>query len=133
VVYRTGLDELTGFHPHAGEFIAAALAPASVVNPLSADSAPARDITEALFARAVSEARHGLPTDIAQRLPAALFVTHLLLALYWAHDTSPDQQRTRRLLERGLGLLRMVLPLLRLALVRRPVRELLDIVAEVRS
>ncbi|MGV9193064.1 hypothetical protein ACQ143_01790 [Microbacterium sp. MC2] len=64
--------------------IAAALAPGSAVNPLSADSAPARDLTEALFSRAVSGARHGLPGDIAQRL-------------------------------------------------RRPVRELLDIVAEVRS
>ncbi len=133
VVYRTGLDELTGFHPHAGEFVAAALSRGSAVNPLAADSAPARDITEALFARAVAGARHGLPADIAERLPAALFVVHLLLALYWAHDTSPGQQRTRLLLDRGLGLVRLVVPLVRLPLVRRPVREMLDIVAEVRS
>lgn len=133
VVYRTGLDELTPYHPHAGEFVAAAMSPKSDVNPLSADSTPARDITEALFARAVSGAKHGLPADIADRLPPALFLGHLLLALYWAYDTSPEQQRTRRLLDRGLALLRLALPLVRLPLVRRPLRELLDLVGEVRS
>jgi len=133
VVYRTGLDELTPYHSHAGEFVAAAMSPKSDVNPLSADSTPARDITEALFSRAVSGAKHGLPADIADRLPAVLFLGHLLLALYWVYDTSPGQQRTRRLLDRGLGLLRLMLPMVRLPLVRRPVRELLDLVAEVRS
>jgi len=136
-VYRTGLDALGPFHAHAAEFVAAAMAPASDVNPLSAESAPARDITEALFARAVAgadaAATRMLPADISDRLPAALFLGHLLLALFWAYDRSPDQERSRRLLTRGLGLLRLALPLLRLPLVRRPVRELLDLVAEVRS
>ncbi|GAA3903068.1 TetR/AcrR family transcriptional regulator [Microbacterium invictum] len=133
VIYRTGLDELTPYHPHAGEFVAAAMSPKSDVNPLSAESAPARDITEALFARAVSGAKHSLPADIADRLPAVLFLGHLLLALYWAYDRSPGQERTSRLLERGLGLLRLALPLVRLPLVRRPLREMLDLIGEVRS
>lgn len=133
VVYRTGLDELTPYHSHAGEFVAAAMSPKSDVNPLSTDSAPARDITEALFARAVAGAKHGLPADMADRLPAALFLGHLLLALYWVYDTSPGQARTRKLLDRGLALLRLALPLVRLPLVRRPLRDLLDLIAEVRS
>lgn len=63
----------------------------------------------------------------------ALVLGHLLLALFWVYDTSPGQRRTRRLLDRGLGLLRTTLPLTRMPLARRPVRELLDLVAEVRS
>lgn len=133
VVYRTGLDELAPYHAHAGEFVAAAMSPKSDINPLSTDSTPARDITESLFAHAVAGAKHALPADMADRLPAALFLGHLLLALYWAYDTSPGQQRTRRLLDGGLRLLGLALPLTRLPLMRRPLRELLDLIGEVRS
>jgi AcrR family transcriptional regulator len=133
LVYATGLDQLTPYHAHAGEFVSAALSPRSELNPLSPDSAPSRDIAEALFTRAVSGAKHGLPGDIAAGLPAALFVAHLLLALYWVYDGSPDQAKTRRLLDRGLGLLRIALPLAKLPLVRKPVAELLELIGEVRS
>lgn len=133
IVYATGLDQLAPYHAHAGEFVSAALSPRSELNPLSPESAPSRSIAEALFTRAVTDARHGLPDDIAAGLPAALFVAHLLLALYWVYDGSPDQEKTRRLLDRGLGLLRVALPLAKLPLVRRSVAELLGLIGEVRS
>jgi len=132
LVYRAGLDELTPYHAHAGEFVSAALAPKSDINPLSTQSAPARDITEALFSEAVAGARHGLPDDIARGLPPALFLGHLLLALFWVYDSSPGQATTRRLLERGLGLLKLALPLARLPLVRKPIADLLALIGEVR-
>ncbi len=132
-VYRTGLDELTPYHDHAGEFVSAALSPKSDINPLSAESTPARDITEELFERAVAGAKHGLPGDVARGLPAALFLGHLLLALYWVYDSSPGQAATRRLLDRGLGLLRLALPLAKLPLVRTPIAELLALIGEVRT
>jgi AcrR family transcriptional regulator len=130
-VYRTGLDELAPYHAHAAEFLSAALSPRSDINPLSASSTPAREITEGLFDVAVADARRGAPpADIAERLPRALFLAHLLLALYWVHDTSPGQRRTRSLLDRGLALLRTLLPVARMPLLRRPLRELLDLVSE---
>ncbi|MFT3799089.1 TetR/AcrR family transcriptional regulator [Microbacterium sp.] len=132
VVYRTGLDQLAPYHAHAGEFLAAAVAPRSEINPLSAESAPAREITEELFAAAVRGARHRLPGDIVATLPSALFLGHLLLALFWVYDRSPGQERTRRLLDRGLTLLGTTLPLVRLPLVRPLVRDLLSLIAEVR-
>ena len=132
-VYRTGLEELTPYHPHAGEFVSAALAPKSDINPLSAESTAARDITEELFERAVAGAKHSLPDDIARGLPSALFLGHLLLALYWVYDSSPGQAKTRRLLDRGLGLLKLALPLARLPLVRKPITELIDMIGEVRA
>lgn len=132
IVYTTGLDELEPYHDHAAEFVSAALAPRSSVNPLSADSATARDVTEGLFADAVSGAKHSLPSDVAAALPSVLFVAHLLLALYWVYDDSPARERTRRLLDRSLALLKLALPFARLPLARKPLAELLALVGEVR-
>lgn len=73
-------------------------------------------------------ATHG----IAAQLPAALFLSHLLLALYWVYDDSAEQARTRRLLDRGLALVKLALPLARLPLLRKSLAELLALVAEVR-
>lgn len=133
IVYTAGLDQLQPYHAHAAEFVSAALAPNSPINPLSVESSPARGITEALFAEAVSGARATLPDRIAAELPRVLFLAHLLLALYWAYDDSPRQKRTRRLLDRGLSLLKIGLPLTRLPLLRRPLAELLALMGDVRS
>jgi AcrR family transcriptional regulator len=132
LVYRTGLDQLTPYHPHAGEFLSAAVSPRSEINPLSALSAPSRALTEGLFASAVEGARKArLPEDLVRGLAPALFLAHLLLALFWVYDTSPGQERTGRLLDGGIRLLRAALPLARLPLARGLVREMLDLIAQV--
>lgn len=131
--YRAGLDQLTPYHPHAAEFLSAAVSPRSPLNPLSSESAAALEITESVFQAAVAGAAHRLPADIADRLPRALVIGHLLLALFWVYDSSLDQRRTRALLDRGLALLRLALPLVRIPGMRAPVRELLDLADEVRS
>jgi len=133
IAYGTGLDGLAPFHRFAPGFLAAAVSPRSPINPLSADSSPALEIVAALFRDVVDGARHGLPTDIARALPDALVLGHLLLALFWVYDRSPGQRRTRRLLDRGLKLLALALPLARLPLLRAPLREALDLIGEVRA
>ncbi|RKS89599.1 TetR family transcriptional regulator [Microbacterium sp. AG790] len=131
IVYRTGLDELTAYHEHAAQFLSAAVSPRSEINPLAEASGEARAITEALFGEAVDGARSGtVPSDLRQALPTVLFLGHLLLALFWVYDRSEGQERTRRLLDRGLALLRTTLPLARLPIVRGVVRELLELIAE---
>lgn len=131
LVYRSGLDQLTPYHDHAAEFLSAAVSPRSDINPLADASSDARAITEGLFAEAVGGARSGaLPDDLARALPAVLFLGHLLLALFWVYDRSEGQERTRRLLDRGIRLLRTTLPLARLPLVRGVVRDLLELIAE---
>ncbi len=130
-VYETGLDELQPYHDHASEFVSAAMAPGSDINPLADESSPARAVTEGIFADAVAGSTHSLPDDIAASLPRALFIAYLLLALHWVYDTSPRQRKTRRLLDGGLRLLRSVLPLARLPLVRRPIADLLALIGDV--
>ncbi len=134
IVYRTGLDQLTPYHPFAPEFLSAAVSPRSPINPLSEESAPALRIVEGLFREAVDGASGpGLPDEFRKSLPDALVLGHLLLALFWVYDRSPGQRRTRTLLDRGLKLLRLALPLTRMPLLRKPLRELLDLIAEVKA
>ena len=133
LVFRTGLAELEPYHRFAPEFLSAAMSPRSAVNPLAEASTPSRDIVVGLFREAVSGAKRVLPAEFEDALPDALLVAHLLLALFWVYDTSPDRQRTARLLAGGLRLLRLSLPLLRVRVLRAPLRELLDLVAEVRA
>lgn len=133
IVFRTGLAQLGPYHPFAPEFLSAAVSPRSSLNPLSADSTESRDIVVGLFRDAVAGARDSLPKEFDADLPSALMLAHLLLALFWVYDSSAGQQRTERLLERGLRLLKLSLPLVRSRVLRRPLRELLDLVAEVRA
>lgn len=130
IVYTTGVDQLEPYHPHAGEFLSAAVSPRSSINPLSTDSAAALAIVESLFTTAVdgSEAS-GLPEDLRALLPRALVLAHLLLALFWVYDTSEDRRRTRALLDRGLRLLKTTLPLSRLPILRGALKELLALIA----
>lgn len=133
VVYRTGLDQLTPYHAFAPGFLSASVSPKSPINPLSEESAPALAIVDGLFREAVVGARDRLPKEFEDGLPRAFVLAHLLLALFWVYDTSPGQERTRRLLDRGLTLLRTALPLVRLPLLRRPLRDLLALIAEVKA
>ena len=133
VVYRTGLDQLAPYHRFAPEFLSAAVSPRSPINPLSEESAPALAIVEGLFREAVDVPKSPLLGEFRAALPHALVLGHLLLALFWVYDRSPGQERTRMLLERGLRLLRLALPLTRVSLLRAPLRELLDLVGQVRA
>lgn len=133
LVFRTGLEELEPYHRFAPEFLSAAMSPRSSVNPLSDESTPSRDIVIGVFRDAVTGAKKALPAEFEGALPSALMIAHLLLALFWVYDSSPGRQRTHRLLDGGLRVLRLSLPLLRIRALRAPLRELLDLVAEVRA
>jgi len=133
VVYRTGLATLQPFHPFAAGFVGAAISPKSAINPLGEDSTEARELAVGLFTEAVAGARHSLPDDLARSLPEVFWLGYLLLALFWVYDTSPGQERTLRLLDRGLKLLALALPLAKVPLLRKPLRELVELIAEVRA
>lgn len=133
IVYSSGLDQLEPYHAFAPEFLSAAVSPRSPINPLSEESAPAMAIIQALFREAVDGTSDKLPDEFRDRLPQVFVLAHLLLALFWVYDRSPDRRRTRALLDRGLRLLKLALPLTRLPLLRAPLREMLDLVSEVRS
>lgn len=133
IVFRTGLAQLEPYHRFAPEFLSAAVSPRSSINPLSSDSSPSREIVVSLFREAIGGAVDKLPAEFDEDLPGALMLGHLLLALFWVYDSSESRERTQRLLDRGLRLLRLSLPLVRLRILRKPLRELLDLIADVQA
>ncbi|WP_345803301.1 TetR family transcriptional regulator [Microbacterium sp. AZCO] len=134
IIYKTGLDQLRPYHEHAGEFLSAAVSPRSPINPLAPESAEALAVIERLFSDGVAgAAASGLPDDLKRLMPRALLLAHLLLALFWVYDTSEGQQRTRRLLDRGLKLLRATIPLARVPIVRGAVKDVLTLIDDVRA
>ncbi|HWH26993.1 MAG TPA: TetR family transcriptional regulator [Pseudolysinimonas sp.] len=133
VVYHRGLDTLEPFHKFAPGFLSAAMSPRSPINPLGPDSQPARDAAVAIFTDAVRGSRKGFAPDFDDQLPELLLLAYLLLALFWVYDTSPNQQRSHRLIDRGLALLKLSMPLVKLPLVRAPLRQFFDMVSEVRA
>src|SRR5271155_452070 len=62
-----------------------------------------------------------LPDDIRAALPAALWALHMAILLYFIYDDSPEQQRTRQLVD---GLLTLIVRVLSLATlpIFKPVR-----------
>lgn len=133
IVLLAGLDSLAPYHETAPGFLAAAISPTSAVNPLSSESSTARDIVVGLFAELVDGSSTVLPAYLKSRLPEVLWLAYLGLALFWVYDASPGQAKSRRLVARSVRLFGTLLPLTRLPLLRGPITEALDIVAEARA
>ena len=72
-----------------------------------------------VFATAIGSER--LPDDIRALLPTALWALHLGILLYFIYDDSPEQQRTRRLVDGAIALIVRALALAKLPLLK-PVR-----------
>jgi AcrR family transcriptional regulator len=62
-----------------------------------------------------------LPDDIRTVLPSALWALHMGIILYFIYDESPEQQRTRQLVDGVLALVVRILAIVRLS-VLKPVR-----------
>jgi AcrR family transcriptional regulator len=131
IVLGAGLDTLAPFHAFAPGFLEAAVSPRSPINPLGADASPARDTTIALFREVVDGASTKLPKDLRELMPEVLLIAWLLVAMFWVYDRSDDQTRTRRLVDRGATLFGLALPLLRMPVLRAPLRQFTELVAEV--
>src|SRR5690554_2606490 len=129
IAYETGIETLEPYQEFAPGFLSAAMSPKSPINPLSGESEPALAESIAAFRAAVTGSKQQFPDDIADTLPEALTIAYLLLALFWSYDRSEQQQHTRRLLNGALTLMKMGLPLLKVPGIRKPLRELLQLIS----
>lgn len=87
--------------------------PLSVFGP---GSGPVRHASMNVFAAAVGEER--LPKDIRELLPAALWAAHMGILLYFIYDQSPDQARTRKLIDGVTRLVVRVLGVAKMAIMK---------------
>ena len=117
--FHAKLDIVTGDQKFLGTLFRYAGEPGHPLSPLGEGARKVRDESIAVFELAIGEER--LPSDIRAFLPTALWALHMTVLLYFVHDASPGQQRTRRLVDGALALVVRLLGLVKLPILK-PVR-----------
>jgi AcrR family transcriptional regulator len=92
------------------------------LSPFSEESRPIREHAIEHMRIAVEGGDVKVPADLKPRLPYLFWLYQMALIMFWLYDRSPGQERTRRLMEKSLGLL---VNLLRLSILppMRPLRK----------
>jgi AcrR family transcriptional regulator len=111
IVLTTWLDVAEPYHGFAAKFFKNAADPSSPLSPFSAESKQARESVIELHRLVLAGSKLRYDAEIERLLPEMLWLHHLGIALYWAHDKSPHTERTRRLAERTAGTVARVAPI----------------------
>jgi len=69
-----------------------------------------------------------VPADLKPRLPYLLWLYQMALIMFWLYDRSPQQERTRKLLDKSLGLLLNLLRISGLPLMKPLRKTVLELV-----
>ena len=86
--------------------------PKNPLSPFGAETRPLRNESIALFQQALEGSDARVPADLRSDLPRLLWLSSMGLILFWIHDDSAGQNRTRRLIDKSVGL---VVQLIRLS------------------
>ena len=109
--------------------LAAHADPRHPLSPFSPQTGGIRELDIQYFTRALEGSRTRIPRDFLPHLPRILWMYQMGLILFWIYDRSPSQQRTRRLVEKSLGVVVRLIKLSDLPLMRPVRRTVVDLVA----
>lgn len=132
-VMEAFVDVAEPFHDFGGQFFKNAADPASPLSPFSRQSAPARQASTDLFRRAVEGSDLKVSPALREELPDLLWLLHMGVVLFWVHDDSEGQRRTRTLVAGVVPLVDRSVRLTRLPLVRGLVDDGLGLVCQLRG
>jgi hypothetical protein len=127
-VLHAGIDVITPYHSFAGTFFRTAAEPTSPLSPFSPESADARAASVALFAEVVEGSTAKLDAELRADLPRLLWLAYLGVILFWVHDRSPGQTRTRRLVDGAVPLVDRLVGLSRLRVLRPVTRDVVGLI-----
>src|SRR5262245_29020726 len=127
------LDNMEPYHQFAGILFKTAADPLSPLNPFSPESGNTRQGSIELFAEVVKGAKMKIPPDLEAELPSLLWLYHMGIVLFWIHDNSAKQKRTRRLMEHTVEIVARLIQLASLPLTRPLRKSLLQLVADLRE
>ncbi|MFC4145648.1 TetR family transcriptional regulator [Micromonospora mangrovi] len=131
-VLHAGVDVLTPYHAFAATFFKTAAEPTSPLSPFSAESSAARDASIALFREVLEGSTARVDPELRPELPDLLWLAYLGIVLYWVHDRSPEQAKTRRLIDGVVPLIDRLVGLSRLRVLRPVTRQALDLIRTLR-
>jgi AcrR family transcriptional regulator len=132
-VLEVWLDVARQNHEFAGQFFKNAADPRSPLSPFSAESAPARAASIALYEKVVEGTDLKLAAHVRRELPELLWLLQMGVVLFWVYDDSPDQQRSRELVDRIVPLVDRVVRISRLPVVRGLIDDILGLITTLRG
>ena len=131
-VLHAGIDVNAPYHSFAATFFKSAAEPSSPLSPFSRESSPARTAAMELFRDVVEGSNAKLDAEMQRELPELLWLAWMGVILFWVHDKSPDQRRTRRLIDGVVPLIDRLVSLSRLPMLRPARRQILALIDSVR-
>jgi AcrR family transcriptional regulator len=131
-VLEAWVDIAAPYHEFAGQFFKNAAEPTSPLSPFSPESRGAREASIELFRRVVDGSDLRLAPTLRRELPDLLWLMHMGIVLFWVHDRSEGQARTRALVARLVPLVDKLARMTRLPVVRGVVNDVVDLVASLR-
>jgi AcrR family transcriptional regulator len=102
--------------------------PDSIVSPFSDETQDVRDANIALFDYVIEGSDAGIPSDLRGQLPRLLWYYQMSLILFWLHDRSRGQTRTKELQARSLDLLVNLIRIGKLPFMKSLRKSVLDLV-----
>ncbi|WP_246059958.1 TetR family transcriptional regulator [Herbidospora galbida] len=121
------------YHAFAVKFFKHAAEPDNPLSPFSAESAPARDSSVALYREVVEGCADRMDPELRAELPELLWLLSMGVVLFWVHDTSPGCERTYRLIDRSVPLVDRLVALSYLPGLRGVTRDFIEVVRELRE
>jgi AcrR family transcriptional regulator len=118
--FRPNRRFLGALMPHAADA-------ANPLSPFSEESRDTREFDIAHFERAIAETDTRVSADLAPHLGKILWFYQMGLILFWIHDRSAHQIRTRHLLDKSLEIVVMLIKLSNVPLMRPARKRVLDI------
>lgn len=98
------------------------------LSPFSEETRPIREGAIEHLKIAVEGGEIKVSADLKPQLPRLLWLYEMGVILFWLYDRSPDQSRTRQLLEKSLGLVVNLIRLSSLPLMRPLRKSVLELV-----
>jgi AcrR family transcriptional regulator len=131
-VLHAGIDVNAPYHAFAATFFKTAAEPSSPLSPFSAESSPAREAAIGTFREVVEGSSARLDPELRKELPELLWLGWMGVVLFWVHDKSPGQHRTRLLIDGAVPLVDRLVALSRMRVLRPALRQIVGLIDTIR-
>jgi AcrR family transcriptional regulator len=131
-VLHAGIDVNSPYHEFAGTFFKTAAEPTSPLSPFSDESSATREQSISLFRDVVEGSTVKIDPELRRDLPELLWLGYMGVILYWVHDRSPGQAKTRRLIDGAVPMIDRLVSLSRLRVLRPVTREAVELIRSLR-
>ena len=132
-VLTAWIDVAEPYHEFAGKFFKNAAEPTSPLSPFSPESTGAREASTGLYRRTMEGSDLKLAPGLRAELPELLWLLQMGVVLFWVHDASPGQARTRALVAGVVPLVDRLARLARLPVVRGVVDDAVGLLRSLRT